>query len=662
MEVKNMKKPLRKALSLLTTLALACSMSAAALAADPESDDPSYDGWDTIKVFETTDVHGYITDISSFDEATFQYRMAYLAKIFNDARADEAYDDVLLLDGGDTFQGTPHSNLTFGAALRAAMDVMEYDAVSLGNHEFDWDVTLYGGDKDGTMAAYEIGGFKGDSDIPVLAYNMYDAGTTNRVDFVRDHAVVEKAGYTVAILGYVPDYSPDIMAAKIAPYTIDEDLTKLAGKAAQVREETEADVLVILAHGAPMDIAEAMDPEVVDLVVGGHSHKAEFGEASNGLAYIQGNSQARGYATAEIKIDPETRNVAVVDPNYVSITEKDALENLYYKDGKNELLDPTVAAIGMAAWDAVKDEMTESLGVVDTAILKEPVAEGSLNTTAGNWLTGLMLEATKDLGTVAAFTNSGGIRTELTMPEGAATRDIAVSDIYTITPFSNHILAFEITGRQMADQLELALEGSYQNSNYGDQFSGIRITYRQLADGIEVTGIVTDDGTVIDIDDTTKTYPVCVNEYNATLAGSPFEGLEPLVPYNDAPVDNLSAIAALRSISAANGGKIPVDATSHMTLDTSVPAEPTAPAEPAEPETPAEPMEPAAPIEPAVPVTPEAPSADRYTVSSGDNLWGIASRLLGDGNRWSEIYKANQDTVKDPSLIYIGQVLVIPGK
>lgn len=63
--------------------------------------------------------------------------------------------------------------------------------------------------------AYEIGEFKGDSNIPVLAYNLYDAGTTNRASFVKDYVIVDKAGVKVALVGYIPDYSMDIMTAKI---------------------------------------------------------------------------------------------------------------------------------------------------------------------------------------------------------------------------------------------------------------------------------------------------------------------------------------------------------------------------------------------------------------------------------------------------------------
>lgn len=106
----------------------------------------------TIEVFETTDVHGYLVDTSSGNESTFQYRMAYIANAVNEARANAENDAVLLLDGGDIYQGTPVSNLTYGNALRAAYDAMGYDAVSLGNHEFDWNVKAYAADEDGHHA------------------------------------------------------------------------------------------------------------------------------------------------------------------------------------------------------------------------------------------------------------------------------------------------------------------------------------------------------------------------------------------------------------------------------------------------------------------------------------------------------------------------------
>ena len=72
----------------------------------------------TVRVFETTDIHGYLLNTSTGDENSFQYRMAYIASEVN--RARETYDDVLLLNGGNNYEGTPVSNLLEGSAIRAA--------------------------------------------------------------------------------------------------------------------------------------------------------------------------------------------------------------------------------------------------------------------------------------------------------------------------------------------------------------------------------------------------------------------------------------------------------------------------------------------------------------------------------------------------------------
>ncbi|MBR5010824.1 MAG: metallophosphoesterase, partial [Clostridia bacterium] len=96
-----------------------------------------------VLVIETSDIHGYIMDISAGSSEKFQYKLARIAYLINEARSSGEYDDVLLLDGGDLYQGMPVSMMTGGAVIRAAVDAMGYDAVCLGNHEFDWEVTEY---------------------------------------------------------------------------------------------------------------------------------------------------------------------------------------------------------------------------------------------------------------------------------------------------------------------------------------------------------------------------------------------------------------------------------------------------------------------------------------------------------------------------------------
>ncbi len=510
-----------------------------------------------ILVFETTDVHGYIMDASSGKEETFQYRLAYIAHLLNEARASEEYDDVLLLDGGDLFQGTPVSGLTGGAAIRAAMDAMDYDAIALGNHEFDWDVTEYACDRYGTIAPYVLGDYFGDAMTPILASNLYDAETGERVSFIRDYVVVEKAGVRIAIVGYIPDYRKSIMSEKIAPYTIDPSLDKLDALARQIRAEEEPDALIILAHDAPDDVAKAMDPAVVDLVAGGHTHRIEAGRADNGIPYMQGYYYANGFASAVLVVGADGE-VTVEEPEYTSIT--DDKEYLYDTEENAPHLDPEIMDISRATWGAIQEEMSEVLGYTDTPIMKKKEIGAC---SAGNWITGLMLEATRADGAIAAFYNVGGIRTSLDIPEGQTTRDITVYDIYTITPFANSLLLYDINGQELATLLQNGLN----QPNYGDQMTGLTFTFTATGDDdtpraereFTIQSITLDDGTEVDLLDTETLYRVCTSNYSATMPGSVFEGKEPVISISDAPIDNEAFISLLRETKEATGGYIPVD-------------------------------------------------------------------------------------------------------
>ena len=533
--------------ALLPALCLPASASAESASEEPQGV--------RIRVFETTDIHGYLMDTSSGDESTFQYRLASIADVVNDARESGEYDDVLLLDGGDTYQGAPVSNLLTGAALRATLDAMDYDAVVLGNHEFDWGVAAYCADPDGTVPAYELGEFSGDPDIPILACGLYDRESGERVDFTKDYTIVEKAGCRIALIGYIPDYSSEIIAEQIAPYSIDGSLSGLVERVREINAAEQPDVTIVMAHAAPEPVAEALDPDEVALVTGGHTHMGLYGVAASGVPYIQGGCNGQGYASATLVVS-EDGTVIAEDPMYTPITwNRDAL---YDTPENADALDGTIRAISHTAWEEVSDEMSETLGYIDTPIDRTVTGDNG-STNAGNWFTGLMLRETRSQGAVAAFYNSGGIRTGFTLPAGETTRTVTVGDVYTIAPFNDYWFIYEITGAELAQQLA----GAFRSPNYGDQMSGLTFTYRNrgtdMAPEIEIVSITLDDGTEVDIHDDETVYRVCTTNYNATLAGSVFEDKEPLFPETESPIDNIAMIELLREEARDNDGYIAVD-------------------------------------------------------------------------------------------------------
>lgn len=530
-------------------------------------------GWDCIPVFETTDVHGYLMDTSSGNPDTFQHRLAYISNIVTQAREDSSNEGVLLLDGGDIYQGTPVSNMTYGNAIRAAYDKMNYDAVCLGNHEFDWGVTIYAAESDGTMPSYSLSvgesdpsPITGNSSIPVLASNLYYAensteGTPGeRVSFTKDYVVVEKGDYTIAIVGYIPDYSSDIMTARIAPYEIKDDIDALKTLCSKVKADEKADVVIVLAHASPSSIANSMDPEVVNLVCGGHSHTGTAGTSkTTGIPYIQGNCQGQGYATAEIHINRSTREIRVESPAYIKMTDS---SNLYNTEANTDKLNQEIVAIGSKSWDSVGDVMGEVLGQVDTDITRTVIPNSKLSSVAGNWMAGLMNRAT---GSVIACTNGGGIRCDLKRPVGSDTRNITVGDIYTISPFGNKVMAYDLNGQEIADLMNYALTGKLSL-----RFFGCDVEYYTTGSGRDAvyhtTKITLSDGTQVypvTAGSEAKTYLVSTNEYVATSEGTPFVG-KMNVNAGTEPIDNESAIEALRAEGLKNDGKLAVDTTGHF--------------------------------------------------------------------------------------------------
>ena len=111
-------------------------------------------------ILSTNDIHAQIQNFPQLATAVAECR-------------DTA--SVILVDAGDRWTGNAYVDQAEGRRpVLELMNELGYDVATLGNHEFDWDGKAYAADENGTMPAYEIGEFKGDSNIPVLAYNLYD--------------------------------------------------------------------------------------------------------------------------------------------------------------------------------------------------------------------------------------------------------------------------------------------------------------------------------------------------------------------------------------------------------------------------------------------------------------------------------------------------------
>ena len=263
-----------------------------------------------LPLIETTDIHGLIADNST---DSIHYRLAYIADKVKDIRGHGgAYkkDRLLLLDGGDLYQGTTISNLQQGKPIYVSFDKMEYDAVALGNHDFDWGVENMV-DPDATLLDYDYNGGHYVNEVPVICANLYQHG--NRVSSTKDYVIVEKTAVNprggnvnvkIGIIGFAEDYSLSIMASQFSGkgYSIQENYTIANNLASELEASGQCDATILLTHGAADKAAEHLgESTVVDLVLGGHTHRTISGQTSWGLPYLQAGKKSENYAYAELQ-------------------------------------------------------------------------------------------------------------------------------------------------------------------------------------------------------------------------------------------------------------------------------------------------------------------------------------------------------------------------
>lgn len=475
-----LNKKLKQSLSLLLIMALTLTgMYLPAKTARAAADT-------VITLVETTDIHGHLVDPDNSDEAKNQYRLAYIAKQFDDLRSK---GELIVLNGGDTFQGTPLSNLSKGKYLIQAMEAMKYDASAVGNHEFDW----------GIDAVTSSSGTLKDSAIPMVACNIFLKGTQKLAPFAKEYTIVERAGKKVAVIGWADEYSADIMADRIAPYTISENAGIVNTLAKELKTSKRADAVIVLAHDDAQEAAEKFSNEYIDIVFGGHSHQIKTGIASNNIPYAQGYKEARGYATATLTIK-EDGTVVVSVPKFVETYNSEKPDNLYYSEASKADFNRELITISNKAVEEIKPLVNEKLGTLPVPLNRELIAD-SLTSPMGNWITDMLAYNQK---VDFVFCNDGGIRTDF------EAKVITVNDIYTVSPFENLMFKIEMTGGQVVKLLEQIVGNTSSNM----QMSGLTAKYDlSFPEDNQVFDVKLRDGTPIDLE---KTYTILTNQYLAT--------------------------------------------------------------------------------------------------------------------------------------------------
>ena len=623
-------------LSALLSVSLSLALAGPALAAEPGEND--------IVILHTNDVHCGIED-----GLTYAGVSAYAKEM----EAQYGADRVTLVDAGDAVQGGPIGTLTQGEYLVDIMNQVGYDIFTPGNHEFDYQIPRL-------LELTEL------LDAQTISSNFVDLTTGESV--FQPYTVLD---YGDVQVGYVGITTPESFTKSTPAYFQDEngnyiygfcegnngqDLYDNVQASVDAARADGADYVVAVAHlgieetSAPWRSTDVIaNTTGIDVMIDGHSHSTIDGQQvanEEGEMVLLNQTGTKLSAVGKIAIDPDTGDItAELVTDYAG---RDA-DTQAFVDGINaeftDVLNQVVAHSDV------------SLTTVDPTSGERIIR--NLETNLGDLCADAyrtVLEA--DVGLV----NGGGIRADI--PAG----DVTYGQIINVHPYSNQATSVRATGQQLLDALEMGARNNPGENGGFLQVSGMTYTI----DTTIPSGVVTDDkGNFVRVDgeyrvkdvtvngeplDVNKTYVVASHDYMLLDGGDGmvmFQGDE--VVKDRVMPDNQVLIQYIRD---SLGGSVGADyaepyGQGRITVltEASAPDQPQEPEQPAQPETPAEPEQPAE----------EQPgSAGTYTVQSGDSLWRIASRELGSGTRWSEIYDLNRDVISDPDRIYIGQELQLP--
>lgn len=398
-------------------------------------------GYVPLCILHTNDVHGHIAPERVEGWRERSGGAAVLAGCVKAIRSENQRGGVptLLLDAGDIFLGTPEGNVSRGQAMTEIMNASGYDAMVVGNHEFDLGLEVLE-----RLAA--------SARFPFLGANAVDSAAGRQPPFLKPYLVKDCGALRVGIIGVITEETPVIvMPGRTEKITFEDPRGAVRSCMAELKEKG-ADFIVLISHrGIKEDGKLASEIGGIGVVIGGHSHDAmrkpeRVGSTGTLLCQAGASGQYLGRLTAEV--DPGRGRVGRYRYELVPL-----------KEGRCPP-DPEVQSIVERWRAAAGKKFDEVVGESLSNFTSSDTGESAL----GDLIADSMRAAT---GADVAFLNSFGIRTPLLKGP------VSVRDIYTMMPFDNTLYTMRLTGKQIRAVLERGL-----SLRLGVvQVSGLRVEY-----------------------------------------------------------------------------------------------------------------------------------------------------------------------------------------
>ncbi|MDO9527462.1 MAG: bifunctional metallophosphatase/5'-nucleotidase [Gemmobacter sp.] len=476
--------------------------SVAALALTAGSASADY----TLHVLHINDLHSRIEAINRSD-ATCSAKdaeekacfggVARVATAINQLRDKLRADgkNVIVLDAGDQFQGSLMYTTYKGAVEAEFMEKIGFDAMAVGNHEFD----------DGPEG---LAAFLDKVTFPVISGNL-DLSRSNLLKGrVQNHVVLEVGGEKIGIISALA--TDTVETASPGPDVIFQDeIDSLKADVETLTAEGVTKIIALTHIGMTADLKVAEAVSGIDIVVGGHSHTyLSASDPKRAGAYPTWASQADGTMVPVVQAYAYSKYLG-----HVELTFDDA-GKLIHAGGDTILLDASVAED-----EAILARVKELAGPIEE-LKNRVVAEATADIDGdrancrqkecamGNLVSDAILDRVKSQGVQIVFQNGGGLRSSI--PAGQVT----MGAILSVLPFQNTLATFEIKGSTVLNALENGVSQLEDGAGRFAQVGGMKYTFDPaLPAGSRVSDVmVNDNGAWVPLD-LEKVYSVATNNY-----------------------------------------------------------------------------------------------------------------------------------------------------
>jgi 5'-nucleotidase / UDP-sugar diphosphatase len=386
-----------------------------------------------LRILYINDFHGFA---EPYQPSSSPYPLGGIAYLAGEIERLRKERPTLLLAAGDMIQGSPWANLFEGKSVIELMNAMNFSAMVLGNHEFDFGQEVL------------------NKRIQEALFPILGANIKGMPDLIKPYVLKDISGLKVALIGLITEETPITTHPKNVKGLTFAPMIEEAQKA--IRDlGSNPDLVIVLSHlGLPADRLLAKATQGIQIIVGGHTHtRIESPMTVNETLIVQAWEHAKVLGVLDLTI--QDRKITRYEGKLVPI------------QPDRQQPDPVV----MEIVDRYKKQTEAVLEEVIGETQVDLMGKGSRfqETNLGNLVADILR---KETGADVALMNGGGIRADILKGP------VRMKDLFSVLPFYNHSVVLKVSGRELKDIIEHGLSDLNGAGGRFPQVSGMLVTYR----------------------------------------------------------------------------------------------------------------------------------------------------------------------------------------